>query len=127
MLDSKIKQILLEQRFGQRIPTEKDFGIRTQGRHVAYEVLKNQMPELNEFMPDRISLSTLYKMRRDPMIQLGLHFIKVPLITAKWEIVGPEGKDEEIKFLNWAMETIWESLLSNLLLALEFGFVGIVK
>lgn len=123
----KAKQLLLEERFGIQLPSERDFGIRSRDRHIAYEVLKKQMPELDEFMPDRISLKTLHKMRRDPMIQLGLHFIKVPLINAKWEIVGPAGREVEADFIKWALDRVWMKLMSNMLLALEFGYVGIVK
>lgn len=124
-LQANPQQMNFDTRFGVRIPTERRFGISTQDRHFSYDMLKHQMPELNEFMPDHISINTLYKMRRDPMIQLGLHFIKVPLINARWSIQGPN--EEEIKFLTWCTEQIWQKLLTNMLLALEFGYVGIIK
>lgn len=117
--------IQLDTRFGKQVPTERRFGINTQQRHISYEMLKNQMPELNEFMPDQISLNTLYKMRRDPMIQLGLHFIKVPLTNARWKIEGPDEK--QAAFLTWCTEQIWQKLLTSMLLSLEFGFSGIIK
>jgi hypothetical protein len=121
----KSSPLQLDTRFGKQVPTERRFGINTQQRHISYEMLKDQMPELNEFMPDRISLNTLYKMRRDPMIQLGLHFIKVPLTNARWKIEGPD--EQEAAFLTWCTEQIWQKLLTSMLLSLEFGFSGIIK
>lgn len=117
--------IQLDTRFGSRVPTERKFGISSEQRHITYEMLKNQMPELNEFMPDQISINTLYKMRRDPMIQLGLHFIKVPLTNARWSIEGPD--EQQAAFLTWCTEQIWQKLLSSMLLSLEFGYAGIIK
>lgn len=109
----------------QRLPSQKDFGISSQQRHLSTELLVNLLPELTDFMPDRLSLKTLHKMRRDPMIRLGLHFIKMPLMNASWRIEGPN--DQQAKFIEWALDRVWPKLLSNLLLSLEFGYSVILK
>lgn len=108
-----------------RAPSERDFGISTESRHISTEVLQNMMPELSDFMPDRIGLKTLHKMRRDPMLRLGLHFIRMPLMNATWKIEGPD--EQRCAFIEWALNRVWSSLLANLLLSLEFGFSANIK
>lgn len=120
-------ELNLETRFDMRIPTEKDFGFSSRERHLAFELFKNQMPEMNQFMPERLRLDTLHKMRKDPMVKMGLHFIKSDIISAKYKIEGPDDREQDIAFLQWCTDQIWTRYAANALLALEFGFAGLVK
>lgn len=114
-----------ELELAERVPAQRVFGLTSYQKHISTELMRDQLPELADFMPDRLPISTLRKMRRDPMIQLGLHYIKMPLMSARWEIVGPD--KTQAAFIQWALERVWHKVLNNMLLSLDFGFAALIK
>jgi hypothetical protein len=100
-----------------RLPTEKK--LFYQGNS-----LMSLFPEAKYFDPNRLSLSTMHKMRRDPMIAFGLTFIKSPLYNAIWRI---ECSDAQVRaFVEWSIRNVYQKLLSALLTSLEFGYSGVM-
>lgn len=65
----------------------KDFSAQvaslSEGRMISRAFMRQAV---GDFDPEYISLPRLYQMRKDPMIQMGLHYCKFPLIRAKWNI-----------------------------------------
>lgn len=77
------------------------------------------------FNVERIPISQLRQMRRDPMIGFALHFIKMPLIRAPWYI---KCEDAQIAaFLDYSLRKIYARLVLQYMLCLDFGFVAIAK
>ena len=82
------------------------------------------------FEVERIPLSKLHAMRRDPMLAFGLSFIKTPHIRANWHIEarGPEGANAQIAaHLDHDLREIYGSFVSSYLNSLDYGFQAIAK
>lgn len=74
---------------------------------------------------EQIPYSKLRQMRRDPMIAFGLHYIKTPLVRAQWRI---ECEDAQIAaFIDYAWRKVHARFMFQRSLALDFGFVPMVK
>lgn len=72
-----------------------------------------------------IPLSKLYDMRRDNMIKFGMTFIKVPLMRSPWMI---ECSDPQIAaFIDNALRRVYDKLIAQYCLSLDFGYQAIVK
>jgi len=80
---------------------------------------------IGRFDPDRITTKQKRQMRRDPMLKLGLHFKKTFLLNAPWHV---ECVDPQVAaFAQRALEAVYERLIVQMLLSLDFGYVPIVK
>lgn len=82
------------------------------------------------FSIERIPLSKLRLMRRDPMIGFGMNFLKTPLVKAPWYIDAKDtnGPNAQVAgFIDAALRPIYARLVFQYCLALDFGFQGIVK
>ena len=80
---------------------------------------------IGQFDPDRITMEQRRQMRRDPMIQMGLHFTKTPLINAPYHFEGPDPKINA--FVEQAYRPIHTALILACLNSLEWGYSPIVK
>ncbi len=77
------------------------------------------------FDANKIPMSKLYQMRRDPMLSFALQFIKVPLIRAPWYI---KCEDAQVAaFVDYALRRIYARFVLQYMLSLDFGFSAIVK
>lgn len=80
---------------------------------------------IGKFDPERITMRQRAQMRRDPMIALGLHFRKSTLINAPWHV---ECDDPQIAaFVDRALRDVYPRLLSQMMMALEWGYQPIIK
>lgn len=82
------------------------------------------------FETERIPISKLRQMRRDPMLGFGLSFIKTPHVRAKWYInaKGKEGPNAQIAaHLDHDLRRIYPSFVLQWTNALDFGFQAIAK
>ncbi len=80
---------------------------------------------IGRFDPERITMKQRSQMRRDPMIALGLHFRKATIINAPWHM---ECDDPQVAaFATWALDRIYTRLVSQMFMALEWGYVPIIK
>ena len=82
------------------------------------------------FEVERIPLSKLFAMRRDPMLAFGLSFIKTPHMRAKWFINAKdrEGPNAQIAaHLDHDLRQIYPSFVQAFCNSLDFGFQAIVK
>jgi methyl-accepting chemotaxis protein len=77
------------------------------------------------FNNERIAISKLRLMRRDPMIGFGLHYQKVPLVRAPFYMDSTD--PQAAAFMDEAVRSIWSSLAIQVLMKLEFGFQAIAK
>lgn len=77
------------------------------------------------FKTERIAISRLRQMRRDPIIGFGMSFIKTPLIKADWYI---KCEDAQVAaFVDDALRVVYGSLVLQLTQSLDFGFQAIAK
>lgn len=77
------------------------------------------------FNVERIPLSRLRQMRRDPMIAFAMHFVKTPIIRAPWYI---RCEDAQIAaFVDYSLRRIYGRLVMQYMLSLDFGFAAIAK
>ncbi len=74
---------------------------------------------------ERIPLSRLRQMRRDPMIAFAMHFVKTPLVRAPWYIKCPDA--QVAAFVDYALRRIYGRLVMQYMLSLDFGFSAIAK
>ena len=82
------------------------------------------------FERERIPLSKLRQMRRDPMLGFGLSFIKVPLIRSNWYInaLSNEGPNPQIAaHADENLRRIFGSFVSQYMNSLDFGYQGVAK
>lgn len=80
---------------------------------------------VGDFDPEYISLPRLYQMRKDPMIQMGLHYCKFPLIRAKWAI---ECEDPQIAAaLKEIITNVYGAYTRLFLNMLDFGYQAGIK
>ncbi len=77
------------------------------------------------FDVEKIPLSKLYQMRRDPMIGFALHYIIAPLIKAEWWI---ECEDAQVAaYLDNTLREILGRFIYQYCLSLSFGWQSIVQ
>ena len=80
---------------------------------------------LGQFNPEYIDLQRLYQMRRDPMIQMGLHYVKAPILRAKWHI---ECEDPAIAAgVDQILRRAYGPYMRTALNMLDFGYQGAIK
>jgi hypothetical protein len=82
------------------------------------------------FEVDRIAVSQLRRMRRDPMLGFGLSFIKMPHVRAKWFINARSSKGTNAQIaahLDHDLRIIYPSLVLQFLTAMDFGFQALAK
>ena len=82
------------------------------------------------FERERIPLSKLRQMRRDPMLGFGLSFIKTPHVRAKWYINARSASGPNLQVANHLdhdLRRIYASLVLQFLNSLDFGFQAIAK
>ena len=82
------------------------------------------------FETERIALSQLRRMRRDPMIGFGLSFIKTPHVRARWYInaVDNTGPNAQIAaHLDENLRRVWSNFILQWCNSLDFGFQASVK
>lgn len=73
----------------------------------------------------RIPISVLKQMERDPMISFGLHFIRTPIMRARWYIQADDAR--VAAFIDNALRPILPSLIFQYSGAWNYGFKPIVK
>lgn len=72
-----------------------------------------------------IPLSKLDEMRRDPTLSFAMHYARVPILRASWDI---EGDDAQINaFIKNALAEIYASFVLNYLTSWDYGYQAIVK
>lgn len=80
---------------------------------------------IGDFNPDRVSLSDLRRMRRDPIIKMALFYTKALLTRATWTI---ECEDPAIAAgTTEAVQRIYQPWMRTALNCLDFGYQGAVK
>jgi hypothetical protein len=77
------------------------------------------------FNVNRIPLSKLEQMRRDPIIAFGLMFVKVPLIRASWRIDSTD--PQRAAFVDNCLRQIYGRFILAYCNCFDFGFSPIVK
>lgn len=80
---------------------------------------------IGKFDPGRITMRQRELMRRDPMIRMGLHFRKTPLIRAPWRAVCTDR--QVAAFIEEALRLVWADMWIGMLLKLDYGWVPGVK
>jgi hypothetical protein len=73
----------------------------------------------------RIPLDQLEQMRKDPMLQFALVFIKSALARAPWRIVGNDPRRNA--FVQKSLERIYDRLIIQAAGALDYGYSPVVK
>jgi SPP1 gp7 family putative phage head morphogenesis protein len=82
------------------------------------------------FEVERIPISKLRAMRRDPMLGFGLNFIKTPIVRAKWyaSAHSNQGPNAQIAaHLDHDLRRIYTALVLADMNKLDFGFQAIAK
>lgn len=82
------------------------------------------------FEVERIPLSKLRQMRRDPMLGFGLSFIKTPHVRAKWFINAKDSNGPNAQIaahLDHDLRRIYASFVIQNMNMLDFGFQAIAK
>lgn len=101
---------------------------RIQSGVVSWRLAVDQLG--NPYEVERIAISQLRRMRRDPMLGFGLSFTKMPHIRARWYVnaVGNQGPNAQISaHLDYDLRRIWSSFCLMCLNGLDFGFQGMAK
>ena len=82
------------------------------------------------FEREKIPISKLRQMRRDPMLGFGLSFLKMPHISGKWHINARSNDGPNLQVANhldYDLRRIYASTVLQLLNSLDFGFQAIAK
>jgi hypothetical protein len=82
------------------------------------------------FDVQRIPISKLKLMQRDPILRFGLAFIESPILRAPWNIDAQDSKGPNAQvaaFVDQALREVWISRAKLRLLALRWGFGPGVK
>lgn len=99
-----------------------------QAGSVDWAKVKNSLGD--PFDDERIPLSRLALMRRDPILSFGMAFIKTPLAKAKWHIDARDNNGPNAQVaanVDWTIRRIYASYVFQWSNALDFGFSAIVK
>ncbi len=92
----------------------------------AYRYFQEQILESGTpYDVTRIPISVLKQMERDPMISFGLHFIRTPIMRARWYIQADDAR--VAAFVDQALRPILPSLIFQYSGAWNYGFKPIVK
>lgn len=112
---------------GESIGSLADQGpsLRVLSRQRAFNYWNNLVgARIGKFDPDNITMRQMAQMRRDPMMYMGLHYTKVPLLNAPWHI---DCKDPQVAaFVENALRPIYNRLVMQMMASLEFGYAPIV-
>lgn len=98
------------------------------GSNVNWARVRDQLGD--PYDVERIPLSRLRLMRRDPMLGFGLSFIKTPIARAKWYIDAKDtnGPNAQVAAnVDWALRRIYASLVFQWSNILDFGFSAMAK
>ena len=109
------------------VSAEKNYGppVRATVKKGKGSYYSGALKALGEFNPENITYEQMYMMRRDPMIALGLKYLKAPLLNAPWKI---QSKDlRQAAFVENALKAIYTPLLLAICTKFEFGHAGIIK
>jgi len=82
------------------------------------------------FEVERIPISKLRAMRRDPMLGFGLSFIKIPHVRARWYVNAKDTKGPNAQIaahLDHDLRLIWTTYTLQFLNAIDFGFQAMAK
>ena len=82
------------------------------------------------FEVEKIPLSKLRQMRRDPMLGFGLSFIKTPHVRAKWFINAKDDKGPNAQIaahLDHDLRRVYGGIVLQHTNMLDFGFQAIAK
>jgi len=80
---------------------------------------------LGEFDPEYIGYRRLYAMRRDPMVQMGLHYLKAPLIKSQWHV---ECEDPQIAAgVDKIIRNVYGNYMRTGLTKFDFGYQAAIK
>ena len=107
----------------EQAPSTRDQAIFSNWRQIA-----DQLGD--PFEVERIPVSKLRAMRRDPMLGFGLSFIKTPHVRAKWFINAKDnnGPNAQISaHLDQDLRRIYASYVLQHFNSLDFGFQALVK
>jgi hypothetical protein len=107
----------------EQAPSTQQSAIFTNWRQVA-----DQLGD--PFEVERIPISKLRAMRRDPMLGFGLSFIKTPHVRAHWYINAKDNNGPNAQIaahLDQDLRRIYASLVFCWMNCLDFGFQGIAK
>lgn len=104
----------------------KDFTTQVASLGEARTISRQMLQQtLGQFDPEVIDLRRLHQMRRDPMVQMGLHYTKAPLLRAKWHI---ESDDPQIAAgVDEILRKVYGPLMRIGLNMLDFGYSGAIK
>lgn len=93
---------------------------------LAYQYFQEQMEGLGQpYNVDRIPISVLKQMQRDPMVGFGLHFIYAPIYRAHWYVKCEDARIAA--FIDGALRRILAQYIETRAQAHVFGFKPIVK
>lgn len=98
------------------------------GANINWAKIREQLGD--PFDVERIPLSRLRLMRRDPQLAFGLSFIKTPHARSKFYINAKSTKGPNAQVagnVDWAMRRIFASYVLQHLNCLDFGFQGMAK
>lgn len=78
-----------------------------------------------QFNPELITLDRLHAMRRDPMIRMGLHYRRGPMLRADWHI---QCEDPQIaQGVDEICRDVWSNYMKVGLVCKEYGYQGAIK
>lgn len=93
---------------------------------LAYKFYEEQLQTLGTpYDVTRIPISVLQQMERDPMLSFGLHFLRTPLIRAKWHIKCERA--DIAAFVDNALRAILPALIQQYTRSWNYGFSPVVK
>jgi hypothetical protein len=79
----------------------------------------------DQYNVERIPISMLRQMRRDPMISFATHFVRTPIIRAPWYIKCTDA--QVAAFIDYSLRKVYARLVYQYMLSLDFGFSAIAK
>jgi hypothetical protein len=95
---------------------------------VDWRKLANQLGQ--PFEVERIPISKLRAMNRDPMLAFGMAFMETPHARAEWGIDAQDsnGPNHQVAGnVDWALRRIWTSYVQQFFLSLRYGSVALAK
>ena len=73
--------------------------------------------------PEKPTYRTYRKMRENPTIALARIVATAPIRTAEWTLEADDGvPEEQTKFIQQNLTSLWHNLINDTLLALDYGF-----
>lgn len=75
--------------------------------------------------PEKPTYKTYRKMRENPTIALARIVSTAPIRTAEWTLEADDGvPEEQVKFIQQQLTSVWHNLINDTLLALDYGFAS---